>query len=193
MIDVPAIVPAITKIRTTLLSASLLAIRERGLVEDYKRELSPEHREYVESIVGMDWAPFEIGMAHYGALDRLNLSSSDQYDLGFQVGARINQSMLGTAMRLAGEAGATPWHALSQLPRLWTRMLDGGAIAIFELAPKDARIELHGCPLARYAYCRNGWRGMITGAVTPLCRRIFISELSELSDDNRFAMHAAWA
>ncbi len=185
--------PPITKIRTTLLSASLLAIKERGLFDDYKRELSTEHREYIESIVGMDWAPFEVGMAHYGALDRLRLSNNEQYEIGLQVGARINQSLLGMAMRLAGEAGATPWTALGQLPRLWTRMLDGGAIGIYELAPKDARIELLGCPLARYGYCRNGWRGMIVGALTPLCRRIFITEIPELSDDNNFAMHAAWA
>jgi len=180
-------------IRTTLLSASLLAIKERGLLDEYLRELSPEHRRYIESMVGMGWAPFEIGMAHYGALDRLRLSSTEQYEIGLEVGGRVNQSLIGTALRLAGEAGATPWTALAQLPRLWTRMLDGGAVGLYQLGPKDARLELRGCPLARYAYCRNGWRGMIVGAVTPLCRRIFNNDIPELTDDNRYAMHAAWA
>lgn len=193
VVDVPSHVSPISKVRTTLLSASVLSVKEQGLLDDYMRELSPEHREYIESMIGMDWAPIEIGLAHYGALDRLRLSSNQQYEIGLAVGSRINQSMLGTAMRLAGEAGATPWTALAQLPRLWARMLEGGAVGVYELGPKDARLEFHGCPLARYAYCRNGWRGMVVGAMTPLCRKIFTNDIPELCDDNRYAMHVAWA
>jgi hypothetical protein len=191
--DVPTVVPLLSKVRTTLLSASLLAIKERGLLDDYLRELSPAHREYVEAMVGMDWAPIAIGIAHYGALDRLRLSANDQYELGLEVGSRINQSMLGTAMRLAGGAGATPWTALAQLPRLWSRMLEGGAVGVYELGPKDARLELRGCQFARFAYCRNGWRGMVVGGLTPLARRVFTSDIPELIDDNNYAMHVAWA
>jgi len=193
ILEIAPNVPLITRVRTTLLSASLLAVKERGLLDDYMRELSPEHRRYIESMVGMDWAPIEIGLGHYGALDRLQLSAKEQYEIGVEVGGRINQSMLGTAMRLAGEAGATPWTVLAHLPRLWSRMLEGGAVGVFELAPKDARIELHGCPMARYAYCRNGWRGMLVGAMTPLCRKIFANDITEMCDDARYAMHAAWA
>jgi hypothetical protein len=192
VVCIPPNVAALSRVRTTLLSASLLAIKEQGLLEAYMRELSPAHREYIESIVGMDWAPTEIGMAHYGALDRLGLSAKKQYEMGLEVGSRINRSLLGTAMRLAGEAGATPWTVLAQLPRLWSRMLEGGAVGVYELGPKDARVELVGCPLARFAYCRNGWRGMLVGAMTPLCRKIFTNDVPEMIDDTRYTMHLAW-
>ena len=185
--------PAVTRVRTTLLSASLMTLRKRGLLDAYLRELPREYHEFVVGVVAGDWAPIAVGVAHYSALDRLAISASDQYDIGHDVGARIQQGVLGTAARLAGNAGATPWTALEQLPRLWQRMLEGGAVGLYELGPKDARIEFARCALVKFAYCRNAFRGMVAGAMGPFCRKIFVNEIRELTDDNNLAMHAAWA
>jgi hypothetical protein len=192
IIELPRTVPPVTGVRTTLLSASLLAIRERGLFETYLRELPREHHEFVHGLVAGAWVPIELGMVHYAALDRIGLTHTDQYEIGVAVGTRLQHSVVGTAMRLVGDAGATPWTALKQVPRLWSRVLDGGAVSVYELGPKDARIEFHRVPLARFAYCRNGWRGMVAGVLTLICRKIFVTEVPEMSDQNRFVMHAAW-
>jgi hypothetical protein len=193
VLTVPSDAPPVTRVRTTLLSASLLTLRKRGLLDAYLRELPREYHELIVGVVAGDWAPLAVGMAHYSALDRLAIPASEQYDIGHDVGARIQQGVIGTVARLAGTAGATPWTALEQLPRLWQRMLEGGGVGLYELGPKDARIEFARCPLVKYEYCRNGFRGLVAGAIGAFCRKIFINELRDLSDNNNLSMHAAWA
>jgi len=83
--------------------AALLANLTRQLVELLRDGEASTSEDPLEAMVGMEWAPIEIGLAHYGALDRLQLTSNQQYEIGVEVGGRINQSMLGTAFRLAGE------------------------------------------------------------------------------------------
>lgn len=193
ILRVPESPTSVARVRTTLLSASLLTVKERGLLDAYLRQLPHEHHEFVLGVVAGDWAPIEVGIAHYAALDRLSISAADQYNNGLEVGSRIQKGVLGTAARLAGGAGMTPWAGLEQLPRLWQRMIDGGGVAVYAIGPKDARIEFLDCSLARFAYCRNGWRGMCAGAMAAFCRKIFVNEIRELSNDNNFAMHVAWA
>jgi hypothetical protein len=185
--------PPVKRVRTTLLTASLLTVKERGLLDQYLHALPPQHHATVLGVVAGDWVPIEVGMAHYGALDRLNMTAADQFQLGEQVGLRIHKGVLGTAVRLAGASGATPRTALEQLPRLWSRMLDGGGVGLYELGPKDARIEFARCPLIQFGYCRNGFRGIVAGALTPFCRRIFVNEIKELTNNDTLSMHAAWA
>jgi hypothetical protein len=190
---VPADAPPVTRIRTTLISASLLTLKEKGKLDAYLRELPREYHDIVLGVVAGDWAPIAVGIAHYSALDRLAIPVAEQFQNGHDVGARLHKGVLGTAARLVGSAGATPWTALEQMPRLWQRMLEGGGVGLYELGPKDARIEFVRCPLVRYAYCRNGFRGMIASAMEPFCRKIFVNDIRELSDDNNVSMHAAWA
>jgi hypothetical protein len=193
LVPLPVVIEPLREVRTTLLAASLMEIRSRGFADRYFELLEPEHHEAMHALVAGDWAPVALGMAHYGACDRLGLSVEEQFAIGHEVGARVQQSLLGTLLRLAKESGATPWTFFSNIEKLWVRMMRGSAIGVWETGPKDARVELHQCPLARYAYCRNGWRGIIAGMAEQVSRRVYVTEARDQSSDVRFVAHVAWA
>jgi hypothetical protein len=193
IVPLPGRIEPLREVRTTLLSASLMEIRARGHGDRYFELLEPEHHEAMRSIVPGGWAPAALGMAHYGACDRLGLSFEEQYAIGHDVGARVQQSLLGTLLRLAKESGATPWTFFGNIEKLWERLMRGSAVGVWETGPKDARIELHECPLARYAYCRNGWRGIMAGMAEQVSRRVFVTEVRDASNDDTFVAHVAWA
>ncbi len=182
-----------TAVRTTLLSASTVALRKRGLIEEYLAVLPKEHHDLVLGLVAGDWLPIEVGVAHYAACDSLRLSANAQYDMGYEVGQKIQQNVLGTLVRLAQKGGVTPWDALPQLPRLWQRMIQGGATAVYQTGPKDARVEFLATPFARYAYCRNAFRGILAGVAESLCRKVYVTEINELRTQTRFAAAMSWA
>ncbi|MGZ3452476.1 MAG: hypothetical protein ACXVEF_22900 [Polyangiales bacterium] len=170
-----------------------MELRGRGLGDKYFEVIEPEHRETMRSIVAGGWTPLAVGMAHYAACDRLDLSHEQQFAMGHEVGARIQQSLLGTLVRLAKESGATPWTFFSNIERLWERMMRGSAIGVWETGPKDARIELHQCPIVRHAYCRNAMRGIIAGMAEQVARRVYVNEVRDQTSDVRFVANVSWA
>jgi hypothetical protein len=193
IVPLPASMEPMREVRTTLLSASLLAIRESGHGDAYFANLDPVHADAMRSIIAGQWAPAELGMAHYSACDRLGLSVQQQFDMGHHVHQRVQQSVLGTLMRLAKESGASPWTVLGNVGRLFTRMINGSGIGVWEMGPKDARLEVHECALARYAYCRHAWRGIIAALAEPVARRVYVTDLRDKCTDARFAAQISWA
>ena len=181
-----------THIRSTVISASLQAIRKHGLYERYLSLLPEEFHEPILGLVAAEWVPIELGLAHYGTLDQLGLSEQEQFGIGYEVGSRLHEQLLGTVVRLARKAGASPWTALSHLPQLWSRMFQGGSTAVYQLGPKDARMVLTS-PLARFSYCRNGWNGIAASALSGLCRRVHVNALPGMSDDDRYVAVISWA
>jgi len=188
----PAMTTPSTHIRSTVISASLQAIRKRGLYDRYLSLLPAEFHEPILGLVAAEWVPIELGLAHYGTLDQLGLSAQEQFDIGYEVGSRIHEQLLGTVVRLAREAGASPWTALTHLPQLWSRMFRGGSTAVYQLGPKDARMILTS-PLARFAYCRNGWNGIAASALSGLCRKVYVNPIVGLSDSDRYVANISWA
>ena len=72
-------------------------------------------------------------------------------------GARATQkSVLAMILRLAKEAGTTPWTLYAKCDRYWARIFDGSGIGIFKIGPKDARFEVTSCALASSTYWRIG-------------------------------------
>jgi hypothetical protein len=189
----PPRIEPLREIRTTLLSASLMEVRARGFGDKYFEVIDPEHRETMQSMVAGGWTPLAVGMAHYAACDRLGLTSEQQFAMGHAIGARIQQSVLGTLVRLAKDSGATPWTIFSNIERLWDRMMRGSAIGIWETGPKDARLELHQCPIVRHAYCRNAMRGIIAGMAEQVARKVYVNEVPSQTTDVRFVADVAWA
>ncbi|MGZ3477782.1 MAG: hypothetical protein ACXVCJ_25015 [Polyangiales bacterium] len=193
IVPLPVPIEPMREVRTTLLSASLLAIREHGYSDAYFAALDPVHAPAMRSIIAGQWAPAELGMAHYSACDRLGLTPEQQFEMGHHVHQRVQRSLLGTLMRLAKESGATPWTLFGNVGRLFTRMIRGSGIGVWETGPKDARLEVHNCALARYAYCRHAWRGIIAGVAEPVARRVFVTELRDRGTDDRFVAQVSWA
>ena len=181
-----------TDVRSTLLTSSLLVVRERHLLDRYTALVPREHRDAILSTIAGVWLPMAVGMAHYRAMDALGFSPSEQVTIGTEVGDRVHGTFLGTMVKMAASAGATPWSALPQVSKLYGRVFrGGGGAAIFKLGPKEARAELAGVPLASIAYWRAGTRGMFQAGCELFSRKTYVTEIGHT--DDALSLRVAWA
>lgn len=186
-------VPPVTHVRSTLISASITAMRARGRYEEYLARLPRVHHETVVHMVAGVWVPIDVAVAHYETVEHLGFTPHDALDIGLEVAAVVRASALGGIVRLAKGAGMTPWTGLAHFQRLWDRIVQGGAGAVYKIAPKEARIEAHGLALARIAYARAGLRGIIVGSTELFCSKAYVSEIPRLCTPTILAYRVAWA
>lgn len=170
------ILPA-TQFRSTPVINSIETLRGEGRFEQYAKSLEGRRDEVVLCPVGT-WMPIALAGAHYQACDRLGLSIQEQVAMGRAAAERASTGWLATFLTFArGGAGLTPWSLLNHLDRLWKRIADGGAVAVYRLGPKEARVEYVGCELFDIPYYRNGSRGMLDALGGMLSERHHTHEL----------------
>jgi hypothetical protein len=187
------VVPPATHVRSTLIASSVLAIRERNHFDAYLTHLPEAMRGPVLDSVAGSWLPIDVAHAHYRAAQAMLLPVQEQFEIGKVVAIRIQNSLLGTLVRLAKGAGVTPWLGLEQFQRLWDRLLQGGGGAVYRLGPKEARVEVHGVSLVQYPYFKNAWRGMFAGSGSLFCNKLYISEIPQYASPTSLAFRIAWA
>jgi hypothetical protein len=190
----PANLGVATQVRSTLIATSLQSIRTRGLYDRYVKLLQGPHKETVLTAVAGCWFSIEAAVAHYRACDALRLDTSLLLAMGMDVGNRVHGTFLGMMVRTARTAGVTPWLALAQSAKLHGRLFSGGGgVAVTELGPKDARIDLVGNPLCELDYFRIGMRGVYQAAVQLFCSSVYTVELSRSRAPRATAMRVSWA
>jgi hypothetical protein len=182
-----------TAFKSTWLTASLDTLRSRGHFPRYLRNLEPEHYETILNSIAGTWVPVEVCLAHYRACDRLTLSVEEQIKIGRGVLDRLQKTIFSLAFRVAREAGVTPWTMLKVFPAEFERQWQGGACGIFQLGPKDARIELIGFPVAAIPYARIALRGMAMGLCELVCTKSYVHDIRERCNATTIAYRAAWA
>jgi hypothetical protein len=151
-------------------------LRERGHYERYLEELPPEHHDAILLCVAGQWLPMPLARAHYEACDRLRLSVDEQLQMGMSVSIKAQRSVLGTVVRMARDAGVTPWSLLEQTPRFWKRGVDAGAVGIAKQGPKDAFLDLVGCELFAIPYFRTAFRGVVLDIASLFCTKAYLHE-----------------
>ena len=156
-------VPPATHFRSTWLVATHQLLRDRGLYEAYVARLPEQHCEAITHSIAGTWLPIDVAVAHYSALDALDIPPEEQTMLGRLTTARVQESVIGTIIKLATNVGANPWTIYAQLQRLWSRVFHGSAVAVFVLGPKEARLEVVGWPCAFSTYVRNSLVGVLCG------------------------------
>jgi hypothetical protein len=185
-------IPMGTEFRSTWLTASLEALRARGLFDRYLALLPKEHHEpIVQSIAGV-WLPAAIAVAHYRACDALALSTQDQIALGRDVVKRLDKTIFSLGFRAAREVGVTPWTTIKMLPAAFEREWRGGACGVFKAGPKDARIEIVGFPCSPIPYCRTALHGVVTGLCEIVCSKAYVQDVRALNTDTTMGFRVAW-
>lgn len=182
-----------SEFRSTWLSSSVRALKERELWDRYLRHVPPAHRDVIEMHVAGMWLPIDVAHAHYTACDRLGLSATELYDIGREVSDRLHATILSVVVRAAKSAGASPWAVLERTPRLWRRIWIGGDIALYKLGPKEARLEAYAWPVARYDYIQHGMRGVLHALIEMFCRVAYVRQLSERCTPDKLAYQISWA
>lgn len=182
-----------THFRSTWLSGSLRALRERNLMDAYLARLPKESHEPILQAVAGVWLPVQVACDHYEACDKLDLSHQDLIELGRAASSYAQGSVLMTVTKLARSAGVTPWTVFGQLGRFWERVWRGGGVAVFKLGPKEARAEIHGWPCARYGYTRYAMRGVFLSLTERYCERGYVHEIPALCTPRSLGYRISWA
>jgi hypothetical protein len=186
-------VPLGTEFRSTWLSASLARLRARGIMDRYLALLPQRHHEAVLHSIAGTWLPAEIAVEHYRAFDGLGDSPAEMIQGGRDITLRLEKTIFALGFRAARELGVTPWAVLRMLPTVWEREWRGGGMAVFRLAPKDARVEFAGFPCAPIPYCRIGMRGVIMAMCDLVCSKAFCREVPRLCTGTTLGYHVSWA
>jgi hypothetical protein len=173
----PDRVPLATEIRSTTLVSSRNSLRTAGVFDAYLGYLPAVHASALESLVPGTWVPMAIGVAHYAAVDRLGLSPQQAKDNGRSVAQSVQNSHFAILIRTLG-GGVTLWSAFPRLPSFLARQVQGGACAVYKRGPKDALVEIHGVPIARFAYVRHGWAGMLESTLELLAHKVYATDES---------------
>jgi hypothetical protein len=87
----------------------------------------------------------------------------------------------------------TPWTLIKVFPAEFERQWRGGACGIFQLGPKDARMEIIGFPVAAIPYARIALRGLTMGLCELVCTRCYVHDIRELCNATTIAYRIAWA
>lgn len=186
------LIPLTSHVRSTWLTASVQTLKREGYFDRYLELLPKEFHEPILTTVAGVWLPVEVALAHYGACDRLEIGPTDLIEIGNKVSVIAHGSTLDFASRLAKGAGVTPWVILVNYPKIWARIWQGGAVGVFKLGPKEARIEFVGMQCARFVYYRMGLRGVLGNLGAKFCTKGYVAELPKFSTDTTVAYRYAW-
>jgi hypothetical protein len=174
LLDYPKALEPVTAIRSTLLTSSLTALRERGLFERYDALQTSPHRQKILNLIAGEWLPLDVALAHYRACDALGLSESEQVAMGKDVSRRIHETFLNLVVKAARGVGMTPWILLPRGNNMLGRLCIGGGIRVWKVGPKSVRIELARLPHLAVPYVRNGLVGLYAAAVELLASNVTV-------------------
>jgi hypothetical protein len=193
ILPLPARFEWVRNIRSTLLMSSYASVRDAGYDAAYRAALPKEHHAAIfEAVAGM-WIPIETAVAHYNACATLGLSHDKQLALGRIAGEKIQNTILGTAVRMAREAGVTPWTVMPQFQRFWSRAFDGGALYVEKRGPKEAHFEVHKAPNADCVYWRAALCGLGMGMLELFCRKAYMLETTKKRTPGQASFRIQWA
>jgi hypothetical protein len=183
-----------TELRSTLVASSLESLRRRSLLDRYREIVAPQHKDALLSTVAGLWLPMEIGHAHYEAVDKLGFTVEEQADIGAEVSHKIHDTFLGVVMKMATNAGVTPWTLLPKGNQLYSRLFrGGGGTRVIKLGPKEARADLVGIPLLTVPYLRHAMRGLYQAAISVFCTRCYVHEVARHSAPTAITLRISWA
>ena len=188
-----AATPLALHFRSTWLTSSIRALRERGLVDRYLAALPTRHHESVHNSFAGVWLDVEVAMAHYRACDSLGLARSEQIAIGREVTTIAHRTSYALALRLAKGAGVTPWTCFAIQKRLWLQVWRGGDVATFKVGPKEARVEIAGWPCSAIAYPRYAMNGVLIGQTELFCSKAYVSEIASLCTATSLGYRISWA
>ncbi|MGO8991733.1 MAG: hypothetical protein ACLQVI_00285 [Polyangiaceae bacterium] len=186
--------PHATHCRSTLLVASVQALRRHGHYARYEALVAREHLEAITSTVAGVWLPIEIAIAHYRACDALALAVDEQLTIGGEVVRTIQRTFIGTLLKLASSgAELSPMVGMQKFAAIYVRTFQGGGAKVVQIGPKDVRTEIVGQPLSLIPYFRVAYRGFIQAGCEFFARRTFVTELPRYMSATTLGYRVSWA
>lgn len=188
----PGEVRLATHVRGSVICSSQRSLRQRNLFDAYARHLDPGSRDALLAMLPSVWAPAQHAVAHYQACEALALREDVMESIGADSGAFLNASFVSVLVRFSREAGITPWSVLAQIERLRERLWQGSSMAVFKLGPKEARVEWHGQPCARFHYYRVAFGAFMGAVFRPFARALHIRRLPGYCTSTTIGYRVSW-
>jgi hypothetical protein len=113
--------------------------------------------------------------------------------MGLEVAQHAQGTFVKTIVSVAKSSGANPWTMLAQGRRMWERAWIGSGLGVFKIGPKEARIEIVGCPCAKIPYFRVANRGILQSVTQLLCTRAYVHDVAALCTDSTLGYRVQWA
>jgi hypothetical protein len=187
----PHDITPVTRVRTTLVHSSRRALEKRNLLAAYSTQLSRADRAALENLVPGRWLGMDLAMAHYRAVDALQLPLSDQLALGGNVADIIQGTLIGTLLRMASQGlRLTPWTGVNQYARIWDRLFMGGDLMVEKLGPREAVVTMYKLPLLGIPYFRVALRGVQEIGLSAIYswHKLHVSELSSAESSAKYRL-----
>jgi hypothetical protein len=182
----------LSAVRSTLVASGADALRSMGMYEAYRERLPAPWRASLPMTVAGSWLPIDAMMAHYAACDALTLPAERLHEIGREVGQTMNELWVTLFRSVAGGVGATPWSALDQYGRFWSRMFIGGSVSLARVGPKEALLFVREFPIGRFAYLRGTFSGAHERLLGLFCSKVYARVLRTSLADDGFDMRLAW-
>lgn len=184
--------PRVDAVRAFVFLSGFKWMEKNGVSEQFLALLPPKLRALMPTLTTSQWVPIAESLEVYAACDALGLSMDRQIELGRFVSHANNGVVVNTVSRLIGKLGGTPWIALGHADKVWQRSNRGGAIAVYKVAEKIARLEFWQCPLARSPFFVTSMRGALAIGAEPFAGKVVISEIPEMTTQDGFALRVMW-
>jgi hypothetical protein len=146
----------VSHVRGTLLVASRDQLRASGRFAEYESFLSREVREELDAVLVASWQRVSLASEHYSAVDQLGFTDTEVAALTASAAEKLHGIFLSTLSKMVRSSGVTPWSVVPLSGKIWNRLFVGGAVAVAQEGPKDARIVVAGLPLIKSRYLRVG-------------------------------------
>jgi hypothetical protein len=176
VLALPANVANARNMKSTVLQASVNAVRTGPRGAAYLAKLAPAHKDALLTAIAGTWIPIDVAAAHYEACDAAGFTQDDAFANGGKTFDIAGHVIFGTVLKMARASGVTPWTLLEQLQRFWERGYDGGGIAVSKLGPKEARVNVVRQKLFESPYYRGALRGLLGAALGLFCTRVYVVE-----------------
>jgi hypothetical protein len=184
--------PPVDAVRGFVFLSGLRWMERHGLYDKFIGLLPESFRARPQMMTTSEWIPLDEALIAYAACDGLELSVTDQIEVGREVVLANNGVVINTIARLVGQV-SSPWLAMKHADRAWGRSNRGGAVAIYKLSEKQARLEFWQCPLARSPFFVTSMRGAIAVGLEPFCERVTVTDIPEQTTKDGFALRATWS
>lgn len=187
--------PYVIGLKAMLIQSRLKHLRNENLLEDYVARVDPAHRETLLNSLASSWIPVDAALAHYVALDRLELSDTQLARMAEPLGKSTFEVMFAAILRASRNAGADlhVWTGLRQLDRLWNRIYQGGACKVTQVGPKDALLEVIGVPFAHSRSFRSTHCGFLRGTIALTAKACIVKGLAAHdSKSDHYTVSISW-
>jgi hypothetical protein len=182
----------VVEVRSTLIMAGLQTARVHGL---YPRYLEALHTEWHERIVGLTaggWAPVDMAIEHYKAMNKLEVNPLIIEAIGAEVANRTWKHILAPVMARAKRIGPNVWEALTYTHETADLNWRGGDVRIFKESPTQALYEWVGQPCASVPYFVTSFGAFMRSLINLFSGRAYRRIVPERCSATTIAIRLSW-